>query len=37
MVILTEAEVLDVAILFLETYYELTKPDDSGILMASLS
>ena len=36
MIILTESEVLDAAILFLKTYNELTKPDDSGTLMASL-
>jgi hypothetical protein len=34
--LLNEIEVLDVVILFLKTYYELTKPDDSGVLMASL-
>jgi hypothetical protein len=36
MILLTESEVINVAILFLKTYYELTKPDDSGILMSSL-
>ena len=36
MIMFNESEVVDVAILFLNTYYQLTKPNDSGILMASL-
>jgi hypothetical protein len=36
MINLTELKTLNVAIQYLKFHYEMTKPDDSGILMSSL-